>query len=81
MQNNLFILYIVCVLIIRYNIQSATLFGRRLVLHQRTVTSDYIDICLQKSTKGGLLYAYNGTVYSHHQPVHYLLCSWLYRWF
>ena len=64
-----------------YNIFGATLHGRRLAFSARVIACVYIEIHLWKSNEEVCAYAYNGAFYSHHQLMHYLLCSWLCRWF
>lgn len=59
-----------------YNIRSATILGRRLVL----LTEDW-DLWWHRNLlaeilwNGGCAYAYDGFIYLHHQPVYYLLCA------
>lgn len=62
-------------------LSETTLFGRRSVFSTGVIACVYIEIHLWKSVEEVGAYAYNGAFYSHYQLMHYLLCSWLYRWF
>ena len=57
-----------------------TLYGRRLVLLRRTVTSVYIEIYFQKSYNGGFVYANHRKLYCCYQFMYNLLQSWLFDW-
>ena len=66
---------------VRYNVFGATLFGRRLAFTTGVIACVYIEILLWKSIMEVCAYAYNGTFHSYYKLMHYMLCSWLYRWF
>ena len=65
-----------------YNIFSATILGRRLVL----LTEDcdlwsHRNLFAEILWKEDCVHVDNGTIYIHYQLMYYLFCSWVYHWF
>ena len=65
-----------------YNVFSATILGRRLVL----LTEDcdlwsHRNLFAEILWKEDCVHVDDGTIYIHYQLMYYLFCSWVYHWF